>query len=85
MLSKYLDQDGESSVYYLKPRTSDIYILNPSTNEFVGESLKWQTKTEAHHPQSFTSIQTSNHNIYMIGGLQTTTDPRDFILLPYCR
>ena len=27
----------------------------------------------------------SNDSIYMIGGLQTTSDPRDYILLPYCK
>lgn len=50
ILSKYFDVDGESTVYYMKPRSNDIFLLNPSTNEFVGESLKWMTKTEAHHP-----------------------------------
>lgn len=27
----------------------------------------------------------SNDNIYMVGGVQTTNDPRDYILLPYCK
>lgn len=41
IMSKYLDNDGEGTIYYLKPRSSEIYLLNSHTNQFVGESLKW--------------------------------------------
>lgn len=43
----YHDLDGKSSVYFMKPKTSDIYLFNSQQNEFVGESLKWPTGTTA--------------------------------------
>jgi len=37
----FYDSDRQSTLYYLKPSTSSIYLFNLEKNEFVAESLKY--------------------------------------------
>lgn len=83
--SQFYDSDRQSTVYFLKPNTPNIYLFNHEKQEFVAESLKYQGPPQL-HPTNFTTCQlVQNDAIYMVGGLQQTQDPRDYILLPYCR
>lgn len=84
--AQFYDADRQSTIHFMKPGTSSIYLFNHEKQEFIAESLKFSGGPPLNHPQNFTTAQlVKNDNIYMIGGLQTTSDPRDYILLPYCR
>jgi len=67
---QFYDSDKASTMYFLKPNTSSIYLFNHDKQEFVAESLKYSQGPPQSHPTNFTTMQVvQNDNIYMIGGL----------------
>ncbi|CDW76656.1 kelch motif family protein [Stylonychia lemnae] len=55
---------NQNSIYYLKPRTNEIYLLDFKIQGFVKEQVHGQTLI----PTGSSSIQNQSGNIYMIGG-----------------
>jgi len=59
--------ENQNSIYYLKPNSNDIFVLDFSHRGFVKEQLKWR-RGRGQLPAQFTSTQTQDANIYIIGG-----------------
>ena len=64
---------NQNSIYYLKPKSSDIYFLDFKEQGFKKEALKLG-KSVNRVPFYFTSTQTSDATIFVVGGCQTLTD-----------
>lgn len=60
--------ENQNSVYYLKPNSTDIYLLDFKLKGFCLETLRWK-RGQSLLPLQATSEQTSDANIYVIGGL----------------
>ena len=60
--------ENQNSVYYLKPNSSDIYMLDFKLKGFCLETLRWK-RGQGLLPIQATSQQTTDANIYVIGGL----------------
>ena len=39
--AKYYDSFKKSTVYFMQPKTNNIYLMDPRSLKLVGESLKW--------------------------------------------
>lgn len=50
-MHQYMDNEGKSSVYYMQPKSNNIYMYNFQKDEMIGESLKWPAGVKAEHPQ----------------------------------
>jgi hypothetical protein len=84
--AQYYDNERVAAVYYLKPNTASIFLFKEEKQQFVAEALKFADIKNPVNPNLFTTVQiASNDKIYMIGGVQVTSDQRDFLLVPYCR
>ena len=81
------DGDRNAAPYFLMPNADKIFLLNEDKMKFVGESLNYSPKTkQSPMPSRFTSVQLkSNDEIYIVGGVAQTNDPRDFLLVPNCK
>ena len=66
--SRYRHED-QNSVYYLKPNSSKIYLLDFNLKGFCIETLKWKQRGQGLLPTLATSEQTADASIYLIGGL----------------
>lgn len=56
---------NQNSIYYLKPRSTDIYILDFKNKGFRKEKLESASLI----PKAFTSVQTISGHIYIVGGI----------------
>lgn len=59
--------ENQNSIYYLRPNSSEIYMLVFSKMGFVQEQLKWK-RGRGSIPSQFTTVQTMDSNIYVVGG-----------------
>ena len=59
--------ENQNSIYYVKPSSCDIYFLDFKLKGFVKEQLKWQ-RGRGSIPAQITTTQTSDANIYIVGG-----------------
>lgn len=59
--------ENQNSVYYLKPGTSSIYMLDFKLKGFCKEQLT-SKRGQSLVPYDFASSQTTDANIYVIGG-----------------
>ena len=64
--------ENQNSVYYLKPQSSDIYLLDFKLQGFCKELLKWKRGPGLVLPNNFTSQQTNDANIYIVGGYRSS-------------
>lgn len=58
---------NQNSIYYIKPKSSEIYFLDFKEQGFKQEQLK-AGKSVSKVPFYFTSTQTSDATIYVVGG-----------------
>jgi hypothetical protein len=56
---------NQNSIYYLKPRSNEIWILDFKVQGFVKENLTGKVLL----PDRFSSIQLQNGHIYIVGGM----------------
>ena len=61
--------ENQNSIYYLKPNSSTIYLLNFKLKYFCAEVLKWK-RGSGLLPFQATSQQTSDAAIFVIGGFR---------------
>lgn len=61
--------ENQNSIYYLKPNTADIYLLDFRIKGFSKEQLTWK-RNNGHNliPSQANSAQTTDSTIYIIGG-----------------
>ena len=59
-----LNKVTRSCIYYLKPKTTDMYLLNFNKPGFEKEKLRMKNAL----PKAFSSVQTQNQDIYVSGG-----------------
>ena len=59
-----LNKVTRSCIYYLKPKTNDLFLLNFNKPGFEKEKLR----LKAPLPKAFSSVQMSNQDIYVSGG-----------------
>ena len=59
---------NQNSIYYIKPKSADIYFLDFKEQGFKHEHLK-SGKSISRVPFYFTSTQTSDATIYVVGGV----------------
>ena len=69
VIAKYKHK-GHNSLYYLKPGSQSIFLLDFKRQSFIEEKIDSQTFL----PPCFTSVQTEDGNIYMVGGLIKNKD-----------
>ena len=60
--------ENQNSIYYLKPNSQEVYFLDFKRRGFCQEMIKWNKGANRALPREFTSQQTSDANIYVIGG-----------------
>lgn len=73
--------ENQNSIYYLKPESQAIYILNFKLQYFCEERLKWK-RGNGKIPYGATSQQTTDASIFVIGG--ATSNRSDAAALPDC-
>jgi hypothetical protein len=64
--------ENQNSVYFLMPQSSDIYLLDFKLQGFCKELLKWK-RGPSLLPSSFTSQQTLDANIFVVGGYRSSS------------
>ena len=94
---EYFDEGRNSTVYYLAPKTNDIYLYSKQQEKFNPESLNlskisFNSSSTPGLPQSnykipsyYSTIQrVENDAIYIIGGLAPPVQIDDYNLLSTC-
>ena len=64
--------ENQNSVYYLKPNSANIYLLDFKLKGFCLETLRWK-RGQGLLPLQATSEQTSDASIFVMGGLSTAS------------
>lgn len=64
--------ENQNSIYYLKPNSVDIYFLDFRLQGFVKEQMRWNRGRNV-LPTQMNSIQTTDANIFVIGGTRAGT------------
>ena len=59
--------ENQNSIYYLKPNTTDIYLLDFTEKRFLQEQLRWK-RGQGVIPLEATTKQTSDATIFVVGG-----------------
>ena len=71
-VSSRFRHENQNSIYYLRPKSTDIYILDFEQKGFVKETLKFKRGGRATAlPEKFTSIQTQDASIFVVGGMKS--------------
>ena len=65
--------ENQNSIYYLKPNSQSIYLLDFTLKGFCQENLRWKRGQEGVIPAHATSTQTSDASIYIVGGFKKTS------------
>ena len=64
--------ENQNSIYYLRPKSSEVYVLDFEQKGFVKETLKFKRGSRATTlPEKFTSIQTQDASIFVVGGMKS--------------
>ena len=63
--------ENQNSIYWVKPGSSEIYLLDFQQKGFVKEQLSWKRGGRGQLPSSIMTAQTLDANIYVIGGTRT--------------
>lgn len=74
--------ENQNSIYYLKPNSTDIYLLDFRIKGFLNEQLRWK-HGQGVIPLQATSQQTSDSTIYIIGGYRKA-GPVEIVALNDC-
>ena len=72
-ISKYR-HENQNSIYYLKPLSQEVYFLDFKRRGFCQEMIKWTKSQSRVLPREFTSQQTTDANIFVIGGYRTSSN-----------
>lgn len=63
---QYADNDRNSTVYYLNPKTVEIYLFDKNTDKFEVKNLSLTSRI----PQNYATVQrVIDDSIFVIGGL----------------
>lgn len=73
--------ENQNSIYYLRPNSTEIYMLVFSKMGFVQEQLKWK-RGRGTIPAQFTSVQKMDSSIFVMGG--TRMAGAQMTILPDC-
>lgn len=60
--------ENQNSIYFLKPNSMKVYFLDFKRRGFCEEMIKWHKNSNRTLSRDFTSQQTSDANIYVVGG-----------------
>lgn len=64
--------ENQNSIYYLRPNSPDVYFLDFRLQGFVKETLRWN-RGRGLLPTQMTSMQTSDANIFVVGGTRSSS------------
>lgn len=74
--------ENQNSIYYLKPGTNDLFLLDFKVRGFCKEQCKWSKNAHARaFPREVTSVQTTDANIYLVGGYRTSPSAGEMLPL----
>ena len=78
--------ENQNSIYYLKPNTADIYLLDFRIKGFSQEQLRWK-RTSGHNliPLQTMSAQISDATIYLVGGYHNNKNSGEIQVLHDCQ